>query len=467
MVPQLRDYQSNAVEGIRQRFREGYRAPCLVVPTGGGKTIIFSYIAHQTADRGRRVLILVHRIELLRQTQKKLHAFGVRVGLISPKYAPDPYAPVQVAMVQTMIRRTHLYPDFDLIITDECHHVAANTYLQVINAYPAAFQLGVTATPVRTDGKGLGKRSGGIYDALVIGPTTRELIDRGFLVEPRVFAPPSLIDLAGVRRTGGDFNKKDLNERSNTRQVTGNAVDHYRSLCPHAPAVVFCVSVEHAKNVAGEFRAAGFRAFHADGGMEDAERSRILGGLADGSSEVVCSCDLISEGTDIPEIQAAILLRPTESFGLYLQQVGRALRPANGKEAAIILDHAGNTKHGLPTQEINWTLDGEIKAKRKKGDETAGPSVTICNNCFAVFESYRNACPSCGQVREVKATTIEQTDEQLKEISAAEAARINRAKRQEVGRARTLEELEAIAATRGYKPGWAKHVFNSRGGVPQ
>lgn len=461
-VPTLRDYQQKAVHEIRMSYRNGKQAPIFVLSTGAGKTIIFSYIAANSAQKGKKALILVHRIELLRQTAEKLRMFGVRVGLISPKYTPDLYAPIQVAMVQTMRRRTNLYRHFDLIITDECHHVVASTYTEVLAAYPEAYQLGVTATPVRSDGRGLGRIAGGVYDDIILGPSTAELIQMGHLSGYRIFCPPSNLDLSGIGRQMGDWKKKDLSERVNRSTIVGDAVSHYAKVCPGQPAVAFCVSVKDAEHVAERFRDAGYRAYSVDGTTDDVVRDRILSGLGNGTVDVVCSCDLISEGTDIPAIACAILLRPTQSEGLFLQQVGRALRPFPGKDKAIILDHVGNTLiHGLPDMERPWTLDGEAKKKRGKQEEKVIP-IHQCESCYNVYRAHLRQCPHCGHERQFNGRKVETKDGELVELTPDQKAKISREKRSEVGKARTLEELQKIAQDRGYKRGWAQHVYNSR-----
>lgn len=460
-IPILRDYQQALVADIRSAYVQGYKSPLAVLATGGGKTLCFSYIAMTSAAKGKKTLILVHRIELLRQTAEKMRLFGVRTGLISPKYTPDFHAPVQVAMVQTMVKRTHLYRHFDLIVVDEAHHVVASTYLNIIKAYPNAYQLGVTATPVRGDGKGLGVHAGGIFDTMVLGPSTRNLIDRGFLVEPSIYAPPTGVDLSGIKITMGDYNKKQLSERLDKRSITGNAVEHYAKHCPGEPAVVFCVSVEHAKHVASEFTQNGYQAYAVDGAMDDYNRDKILSGLGNGSVQVVCSCDIISEGTDIPAIACAILLRPTQSEGLYLQQVGRALRPSKGKDRALILDHVGNVlAHGLPDQDREWSLDGVMKFRRKNEENERVQPIRQCQKCYNVFKAHLPACPSCGEKVALKGRTIEEQGGELQELTAEQKVAMQLQKKKEVGRAKTLEELEALAKSRGYKPGWAKHIYN-------
>lgn len=470
----LRNYQEGAVEGIRQSYRDGFRSPLLVLPTGGGKTVVFSYVAAQTASRGKRVLILVHRIELLRQTANKLTEAGVYHGLINPKYTPNLHAPVQVASVQTVVNRLDKIHAPDLIIVDEAHHALAGTWKKIIGAFPNARVLGVTATPCRGDGTGLGVQAGGVFDDLVMGPQIAELIDMGFLVKPRIYAPKEKLDLSAVRTVRGDYDTKQLNEVVDKPTITGDAVQHYMKLCPGTPAVVFCVSVNHAQHVAEEFRRAGFRAYHADGTLDDDVRARILGGLGNGTVDVVTSCDLISEGTDIPAIGCAILLRPTQSLGLYIQQVGRALRTADGKSSAIILDHVGNViTHGLPDEERQWSLEGEKRKKRKKNDDEENVRVSQCPSCFCIHEpnghnvmtdsGWKPACPHCGHVYETKDKEApKQVDGVLVEMTEAQKEAIRKTKVQEVAKARTLEELERIAAERGYKSGWAKHVYNSR-----
>jgi len=460
----LRPYQQQAVADVRQAFAQGYKAPLLVLPTGGGKTIIFAHIAANVASKGKRALILVHRVELLRQTADKLRDSGAGIGLINPNYTPNLWAPVQVASVQTLVRRTNWnIPGFDLIVTDECHHVVSSTYRAILARFPNAYNLGVTATPVRGDGLGLGQNVGGVYDLLLQGPQVHELIQMEYLVRPVIYAPKQKLDLSGVHTVAGDWNKKEVEYRVDKPQIIGDAVDHYRRICSGAPAVAFCVSVRHAHHVCEQFKAAGYRAAVADGSMADEDRVRILGGLATGAVQVLCSCDLISEGTDIPAITAAILLRPTQSMGLYLQQVGRALRPSPGKKNAIILDHVGNViTHGLPDEPREWTLDGEQKKKRQAKEKEEKENVRQCPECYCVHH-LAPQCPECGfEYPNDGRGDPEQTDGVLTEMTEAHRQLLRKSKNQEVARARSMDDLLRIEKERGYKPGWAKHVHESR-----
>lgn len=457
----LRDYQTDLVSKIRNSYKHNNKAVMAVLPTGGGKTVVFSHIAASVASRGKRVVVLVHRVELLRQTSAALTKSDVDHGLINPQFTPDYTKSVQVASVQTLVNRLGKLPAPDLIVVDECHHANAGSWRKIIAAFPNALVLGVTATPIRGDGTGLGAHCGGIFDDLVEGPQVPWLIENGYLVKPIIYAPLERLSLKGVKVVRGDYDQKELAKRVDKPKITGDAVDHYRRLCPGTPAVVFCVSVAHAQHVSDEFRAAGFRAYPVDGSMEDDVRKRILGGLGNGSVDVVCSCDLISEGTDIPAIGCAILLRPTQSTGLYIQQVGRALRTLEGKEHAIILDHVGNVlTHGLPEEHREWSLDGEVKKKKGKG-ASAEKKVNVrqCLSCYAMHEPAPK-CPICGHVYEVKQP--KQEEGELKQLTAEQMVAIKRNRNSEVAKADSLEALMAIARARGYKNGWAQHIWSSR-----
>jgi len=464
----LRHYQNTMVAGIRTLFRNGINSVLAVLPTGGGKTVVFTYIAQKMAHKNKKVIILVHRIELLRQTSTALSKFDVEHGIVNPQYSPNFVNNVQVASVQTIIKRLPYFAavawNADALIIDEAHHATAGSWLKIIEFFtqlnPNLKIIGVTATPIRGDGQGLGVESGGLFNEMVMGPQVQDLINEGFLVKPRIFGPPEKLDLSGLHTLAGDYKKDELSSLVNKPKITGDAVDHYRELCPGAPAVVFCVDVKHAQDVAADFRAAGYKFYAVDGTMDDDTRKTILNGLADGSVDGVCSCDLISEGTDIPAIGCAILLRPTKSKGLYLQQVGRALRPFAGKEYAYILDHVGNTEaHGLPYQLQEWTLAGSSKRGRSASQETA-VRVVMCESCFLQQEP-TTVCVGCGHVIKEPVNNVpKKVDGKLREITEVD---INKKQaRQEVGKTQTLEELVIIAKQRGYSERWAQHVFDGK-----
>jgi len=480
----LRPYQQTGVDSIRAEFINKKRAPLFVLATGGGKTVIFCHIAQQTAARNKKVLILVHRVELLRQTSKALSKSGVEHGLINPKYTPNHSANVQVASVQTLIKRLNQIKPPDLIIIDEAHHATAGSWRKIVDHFSRARILGVTATPIRGDGKGLD----GLFDSIVVGPQTPDLIELGFLVKPIIYAPPKQLDFSEVKVVRGEYDQKEVATIMDRPTITGSAVEHYKKICPGVPCVVFCVSVSHAEHVAEDFRQSGFRAYSVDGTMDDETRSRILNGLGDGSIEIVTSCDLISEGTDIPAIECAILLRPTQSTGLYIQQVGRALRLSEGKTRAIILDHVGNVlNHGFPDDVREWTLEGRKKGKRKTAAEK-DIRAQQCEQCFGMHEP-APVCPYCGHTnkteykspREIEGELIQlKRDEenrkkenkeaekqrliQLKKSEKLEKEKIKKEKKQKIKDAKTLTDFLVIQKDYGYKNGWAKMRWDMKTG---
>lgn len=456
---ELREYQRQGVENLRASYRAGRRAPLFVLPTGGGKTAVFSHIAEGSRARGKRIIILVHRKELLLQASTALRRLSVEHGILAPWAAQTP-AGVQVASIQTLARRMDRVEAPDLIIIDEAHHATSASYRAVLAAFPRAHVLGVTATPCRTDGAGLRE----VFDDLILGPSIGELIGQGYLVPPTVYAPPIGIDVSGVRRKMGDYDKKQLAERIDKPKITGSAVEHYQRHCAGQPAIAFCVSIQHAEHVAAEFRAAGVRAVRVDGGMDDQARRGAIEGLGDGTFDVVTSADLIGEGVDIPRVSAAILLRPTQSTALYLQQVGRALRPYEGKSQALVLDHVGNVmRHGLPDDDRAWSLDAAAKSGREKLEPTL-VRVEQCERCFFVYEAGPEKCPACGNLQPSKVRKIDAVDGELAKLTkeAVEAAR--KQKRREQGSAQTLEDLIALGRAKGYKNPkfWAEKVFAGR-----
>ena len=451
---QLRRYQEQAIADLRDGFSRSYSSLLLVMPTGSGKTVVFTEIARRATQKHKTVFVLVHRRELINQASNKLSIAGVQHGIIAAGF-PASTQNVQVASVQTLVRRLNsLTSEPDLIIIDEAHHAVAGSWQKIIDRFPNAKRIGVTATPSRLDGRGLGS----YFDILVQGPSVEQLENLGFLSPHKVYAPPPKADLSNVKTRAGDYAKDQLSEIMDRPTITGDAISHYRRLADGLPAIAFCCSIKHATSVCASFKAAGYRAKLVTGNMPMEERDEAISGLADGRTQVLCSVDVVSEGTDVPAVSAAILLRPTQSEALYLQQVGRILRPQTGK-IAIVLDHVGSTiKHGFVDDVRVWSLDS--KPKRKKNDEPA-PSVRQCPMCFAAFKP-QPVCPCCGHEFPVKPKRqLTQREGELKEMRRQDAIE-RREKRKEQGRARTLPELLALADRKGYKRGWAYKIFYGR-----
>jgi superfamily II DNA or RNA helicase len=441
----LRPYQQQLITDIRLQYQLGHRKVLAVLPTGGGKTVCFSYIAEQAAKKGNRVLVLVHRQELLDQASRSM---TVPHGRISAGKAMDLSHVVQVASVQTVARRLHLLPRdfFQLLVVDEAHHTTAGTWARVIEHFSQAKLLGVTATPIRGDGRGLGEH----YQSMVEGPSAAWLTDNGYLAPARVLAPPGF-DTTGLRKRMGDFDTREAEHRIGT--IMGDAVSHYRKHLDGQTAIAFCCSVAHAEAVARLFISAGIPAASIDGSMTSEQRRDLLQALGTGRIKVLTSCALIGEGVDVPSVGGCILLRPTASTSLHLQMIGRCLRPSPGKAAAVVLDHVGNTlRLGHHLEPREWTLDGLAKRDRDKA-----PSVKVCPVCFATSMSAAQVCRECGHVfAPLEPREIKIVDGELQEIAVT--------KRREQGTAQSLQDLIALGQSRGYKNpvAWAKHVLAAR-----
>jgi DNA repair protein RadD len=435
----------------------GARAPLLVAPTGWGKTVVFSAICSGAYQRGNRVWILVHRQELIDQVSETLRRFGVAHGIISPQHSPAPDRAVQVASVFTLVRRMASLAAPDLIIIDEAHHcILPSTWGKCLAAHGRARLLGVTATPTRLSGEGLGD----VFDRLIMGPAVQTLIDARRLSPVKIFAPPT-IDTSGLHTAMGDFKKGELADRVDKPKVTGDAIEHYNALTPGQRAAVFCVSIEHARHIAAGARAAGIAAVEIDGTMDKQLRREVIRDFQLGKIRWLVSVDLISEGFDCPGIEVGISLRPTQSLGLWLQQCGRILRTAAGKSCATILDHAGNSlRHGLPTEERTWSLDGTNKDVQSNGPKPA--SVRVCPRCFSAQRSGRPACAHCGAAFPVESLTVARGKGTLKEITQADIEA--RRARQAVGMTKDLASLTELGRIRNYRDpaAWARFVIQGR-----
>lgn len=449
----LRPYQEALLNGARKSFRERKRAVLLQLPTGGGKTVSGSKMIEGSSAKGNICWWLAHRRELIGQTSKTFAAMGIAHGIIAGGHSTDSQKKVQIGSIQTVARRLDDLPPPDLIIFDECHHLGASQWQKVFDAFPAAKIIGLTATPWRLDGKGLGTW----FEDMINGPTVAQLIDEGALSRYRLFAPTQ-INTAAIKMQAGDFKKDDLAAIMDKPSITGDAVQHYLKLCRGKRAVAFAVNVEHSQHIAAQFNAHGIPAEHVDGTMDSGSRDSAIQRFIAGETLVLTNCELFGEGFDVPAIEAVILLRPTKSLSLHLQQVGRALRPAPGKAEAIILDHAGNSIiHGLPDDEREWSLAD--REKRKKDDKTTVP-VKTCMECFHVYRPAPK-CPACGHQPVGQAREIEQRDGELAEVDPAV---LRAARKQEERRAQSIDDLIKLGEQRGYKNPrvWAEKFHAAR-----
>ncbi|MGE3675413.1 MAG: DEAD/DEAH box helicase [Polyangiaceae bacterium] len=389
--PTLRPYQLEAIERLDQRVAAGVRRVCLVAPTGAGKTSIASSLILRAIERGERVVFLAHRRELISQAFTRLLDFGLPGSCVGILMGSDrrrrPGAPIQVASVDTLRNRSK--PIADVVFTDECHRATAKSYRNIAACYPDALHIGLTATPYRANGKGLGDA----YDELVVVTSPKQLIAEGYLVEPRVFTVPKAEqpDLRGVRVARGDYASELLEQAMNRQSLVGNIVEHWKKHADGIRTVVFAVSVAHSKHITERFREAGIAAEHLDGMMATDDRDAVLRRLSEGTTRVVSNVGVLCEGWDQPSVKCAVLARPTKSTGLYLQQAGRILRPWED-HPAIILDHGGCVlEHGLPQDDREFSLEGKKKRAGKPGEAP----VRVCPDCNAVVHISIRICPEC------------------------------------------------------------------------
>jgi superfamily II DNA or RNA helicase len=460
----LRPYQVDVIGRYRAAVDAGQKRILMVAPTGAGKTVIGSAIVNTTVESGRRVLFFSHRREITKQTCEKLFALGIDAGIIQAGWPARPCQSVQVASVQTLTARAIRgslieLPPADLVVVDEAHHATADTYRKIIDRYPDSIVLGLTATPCRKDGRGLGN----IFEVLIECPQVQELIDLGFLVATVVYGPAEAPDLQGVRIQAGDYVESQLAERMNTHKLVGDAVTHWFRHAERRQTVVFAIDVAHSRHLCDEFREAGVRAEHIDGSTPKEERDAILGKLARGEIEVVCNCQVLTEGWDCPEVSCLVLARPTKSLGLYRQMIGRGLRPAPGKVDCVVLDHAGATiEHGFAEDRVQWTLSTDRRAQNTAhaARKATGARSRLCDcpRCGAI-RTAGERCRSCGFLPQRQPQSVDFIDGDL--------ARLDRNRQPIVATAdkvRWQRELIHIANSRGYRPGWAAHKYREKFG---
>lgn len=414
--PILRDYQAEAEQRIYAAWHAGARNVILVLPTGAGKTVTFANIQRRMTAPS---VAIAHRQELVSQISLALARYNVRHRIIGQpalirscvqlhgiELGMSYYnatAHVAAAGVDTLMRRDQSDPLFRqtrLWVCDEAHHLlVGNKWGKAVEMFPNAFGLGVTATPVRADGKGLGRHHDGVMDVMIVGPSMRDLIYGGYLTEYRVFAPPNDLDMTDVTVTaGGDYSPEPLRKAVRRSHIHGDVVSHYMRIAPGKLGITFAVDIESAVELAAAYRQQGVPAEAVSAKTPDNIRYKLLRQFANGELKQLVNCEIFGEGFDLPAIEVCSMARPTQSYGMFVQQFGRALRPMDGKDYALIIDHVGNTLlHGLPDAPRDWTLDRrERRSKTAPGD---GPlPLRSCLNCAGVYERTHTVCPYCGTV---------------------------------------------------------------------
>lgn len=446
---QLRDYQQKLYDKTRTEFAAGKQRVLVVAPCGAGKTAIAAAMMRDTlkAHPEGECLMLVHRIELLNQHIATLTEYGVDT------------ARIRVGSVFTEARRLGKYQKPLLLVLDEAHLSKAASWERVVQHYNT-WTVGFSATPCRLDGRPLGD----VFQAMVQGVTHKELEAQQRLAPFDYYAPCEL-DVSNIKKRAGDYAEDDLEDLVMNRTVYGNVLQSYQKHAAGRRTIAFCVSVRHSKEIADLFNSAGVPAASMDGSMSKSARSDVMRRFRNGEIRVLSSCNIISEGISVDECDCCILLRPTDSLTLYIQQSCRCLRYMPGKRA-VILDMAGNySRHGLPDSDREWSLNSNVKSIGEyNADGTL--SLRVCGVCFKTFET-ASSCPFCGEAYELKPREIKKMEEvELKRLDKerfeAEQKRKARTK-QEIREARSFEDLLAIQKKYSFKPGWAFIRARARG----
>jgi DNA repair protein RadD len=469
-VTELRPYQHDLVAEFERKVEAGIRRILIVAPTGGGKTIIVSEIIKRAVADYKKVLFIAHRDELLSQARDKLRGFDIVAGIIKAGREQDarPMAPVQVAGVQTLharaVRAKKMeLPPTDYLIIDEAHHVRAMTYQTLIEAYPNAVLVGLTATPCRGDGRGLGN----VFETMLETPQIGELIRLDHLVRLKIFAPP-VPNLRGVEvASTGDYAINQLSDRMNTDALVGDIVEHWLKHAQGRRTVIFAVDIAHSVHIAEELVKSGVRAEHLDGTTPQDDRDAILARLASGETEAVSNCQVLTEGFDLPDIGCIVIARPTRSLGLFRQMVGRGLRPAPGKSDVIILDHSGGVhRHGRPDDAIVWTLDTDRRASNPTHEARIAEHHDPFCECTACghLRMRGMACDNCGWEPKRPGRGIDYIDAELVPLGEQRAVPL------ETERIIFYSELRGYQQTARRKDGtpysrhWASNQYRTKHG---
>lgn len=456
----LRDYQQDSIDGLRTSLKAGRRRPILVAPTGSGKTHVACAVIYGALEKDKKVLFLAPRRELIYQASDRLWDHGIDAGIIMAGEVKNHHFPVQIASFDTLHSRgirneSMLMPEADVVIVDEAHLSIAKTRQDIINHYSGAVVVGLTATPARGDGRGMGE----IYDDLVLTKTIGQLTEEGYLVPARYYAP-STPDLNKIKQTKADYRIKELGDAMDKPQLVGDIIDNWKRICPDRQTVVFCVTKSHARHVYEAYLSAGIAAGYLDSDTKLDERRQILEDIQSGKMQVLVNIFVATFGWDCPPISCVVLARPTKNISLYLQTVGRGLRTNPGKDDCIIIDHTGAVEqHGFVDEEIPWTLDSEVdirEAREKALKEKSEPKEITCRECQYIFKARRD-CPRCGFEMIAKGKPIPIHKADLKEIARPKVTIVDKQKH--------WTACLYKASHRGLKVGAAAHMYRKEFGV--
>jgi DNA repair protein RadD len=414
----LRPFQETAIESLRDGVRRGIKGQLLVAPTGAGKTTIAAFLIESAVSRGGRVLFMAHRRELISQPSKRLDDMGIDHGIIMGAHRRNkPHLPVQIGSVQTLVNRDFSTPP-SLVIIDEAHRARADTYKTVLEILGNPVVIGLTATPCRLDGRGLG---GNLFQRIVECPQVADLTEMGFLVPAITFAGKKH-NMSGYKKTGGDYNAEDVATEMNKPELIGDVVKEWMEKAAGRQTIAFASTIVHSHAIVDEFRRNGIPAEHVDAKTPVEIRDTLISRLASGEIKVISNVGIYDEGVDCPSVSCIIDASITASLVKYLQRRGRGLRPHPGKSDCIILDHAGNVYHpghGLPNTKRVWELEID-KAKKKSVSPNYADLVKVCPKCSKVYDTSALTC-TCGYVFSTrKRRDAKHSAGELKEITDSE-----------------------------------------------
>ncbi|MBU7554463.1 DEAD/DEAH box helicase [Pediococcus ethanolidurans] len=445
---ELHPYQKKLVQQTRKELANGKNSVLIQSPAGSGKSVIIAEIARLTVKKGGYVLFMVHRKELVEQITDSFKENNVDLSHCT------------IMTVGRVKNRLGKLPKPTLIITDETHHSLAKTYRNVYKFYLTTPRIGFSATPWRMNGKGLHD----VYESMVKGPSVKWLINNKYLA-PFKYYSVNLVNSDKLKKSStGDYTNKSMDEAVG-KTIFGDVINTYKKVANGQQAIVYAHSVEYSQIVADSFNQAGISARHVDAKTPSTKREQIMTDFKAGKIKIICNVDLISEGFNVPDCSTIILLRPTASLVLFIQQSMRSMRYKSGKVATII-DHVANySRFGLPDDDFGWTLDD--REKKKSGRKDDAPAIKTCDRCFRVVPAQSKICPFCGFEFEVEATEM-QEDKNAKIEKIGEFKMVADYKNIKYGKmkasdAKNPEELFTIAKARKYKPGWAYMQAKRRG----
>lgn len=457
----LRQYQTEAIEAARRAISQKKRSLIIQAATGSGKTIIAAEITRRAIEKGNNVLFLVNKRDLVYQAVERFSDFGLGgdIGVIMNGEEPDLSKPVQIGTIQSYHRRNQTdnpnwmpwFHKAQLAIIDEAHSSVCRTYMDIIKLYKEdAIVLGLTATPARGDGRGLGV----VYQDIISVSSVSDLTQAGYLV-PMFYYSPDRPDLSKIKIARGDYDIKEVGAVMDKPKLIGNVLDQWAKIASERQTIIFAVNVKHSKHIRDLFEKNGVKIAHVDAHTPSDERAAIFDAFNKSKIQVLTNVNICSEGSDFPVCSAVVIARPTKQYSRYIQMAGRGLRPFQGKKDCILIDHAGCVyEHGFVDEPVSWTLSDKEKAWKKKKKPEKEKKLLSCDECRFVFCG--PVCPQCGLPVKDYGKKIEAIEADLVELGKGRKKATAEEKRRFFGM------LEFYRRSKGYAPGYSAHKYREK-----